>query len=280
MPTNFNNQIIAEFRTSNGRVGGHFEGARLLLLTTTGARTGAPHTTPLGYLPDGARNLIIGSAGGGPKHPDWYHNLVAEPRVSVEDGVFSYDAYAVVLRGDERDSLFARAVEADAGWGAYQDKTDRVLPVVALEAIPGPPRFAGGLPSAAAALTAVHDAFRRELALIRTEVAAAGGGVGAQLRVNCLTLCAGLSGHHTKEDDGLFPYLTGRYPDLNDTMARLRTEHDTIAALLADLQAVLADPAVDPARLLAEVRRLTGEVEAHLRYEEHALIPVLGGGSA
>jgi deazaflavin-dependent oxidoreductase (nitroreductase family) len=71
MPINFNDQIIEEFRANRGQVGGPFEGGRLLLLTTTGARTGRPHTTPLGYLPDGVRRLIIASAGGSPAHPAW-----------------------------------------------------------------------------------------------------------------------------------------------------------------------------------------------------------------
>lgn len=106
MPNDFTQQIIEEFRANDGRVGGPFEGARLLLLTTTGVQSGAPHTTPVGYYPDGAeRVLVIGSAGGAPKHPDWYHNLVANPRVTVEAGVFTYEADAVVLKGAERDRL-------------------------------------------------------------------------------------------------------------------------------------------------------------------------------
>ncbi|WP_329110534.1 nitroreductase family deazaflavin-dependent oxidoreductase [Micromonospora sp. NBC_01699] len=143
MGNDFNQQVIDEFRANSGRVGGWFEGARLILLTTTGARSGAAHTTPLGYLPDGGdRILVIGSAGGAPTHPDWFRNLVADPRATVEDGVFVYDATAAVLTGAERDRVFARAVEADPGWGDYQARTSRVLPVVALRQDPGPPRFA------------------------------------------------------------------------------------------------------------------------------------------
>jgi len=95
MLNDFTAQIIKEFRANAGRVGGPFDGARLLLLTTTGARSGRPHTAVLGYYPDTAnRVLVVGSAGGGPKHPDWYHNLVANPRVTVETGVFTYEAEA------------------------------------------------------------------------------------------------------------------------------------------------------------------------------------------
>jgi deazaflavin-dependent oxidoreductase (nitroreductase family) len=135
MSIDFNQQIIEEFRANGGQVGGPFEGARLLLLTTIGARSGAPHTTPLGYLTDGGeRTLVIASAGGAPNHPDWFHNLVANPRVKVEAGVFTYDAQAVVLEGAERDRIFARAVDADPGWADYQARTKRVIPVVALQA--------------------------------------------------------------------------------------------------------------------------------------------------
>ncbi|WP_199714558.1 nitroreductase/quinone reductase family protein [Micromonospora radicis] len=129
MPNDFNQQIIDEFRANAGRVGGPFEGARLVLLTTTGARTGARHTTPVAYLPDGAeRILVIASAAGAANHPQWYRNLVADPQVTVEDGTFTYPARAQVLTGAERDRLFARAVEADPGWAHYQAKTSRTIP--------------------------------------------------------------------------------------------------------------------------------------------------------
>lgn len=275
MPPDFNQQIIDEFRSNRGRVGGPFEGARLLLLTTTGARSGARHTTPVGYLPDGDRILVIASAAGAPRHPDWFHNLVAHPRVTVEDGTFTYDAQAVVLDGAERDRIFARAVEADPGWGDYQGKTTRVIPVVALHQIPGPPNV--NAESMGAGLKAIHDAFRRELALVRKEVAESGAGVGAQLRINCLTVCQGLHHHHTMEDGTMFPTLDERHPELAAPLARLRAEHQVIAQLLDDLRTLLSsenDP-VEPAVLLAEVERLTTELENHLDYEEQHLIPVL-----
>jgi deazaflavin-dependent oxidoreductase (nitroreductase family) len=278
MPNDFNQQVIDEFRANGGRVGGYFEGARLILLTTTGARSGAAHTTPLGYLPDGGdRILVIGSAGGAPGHPDWYRNLVADPRATVEDGVFVWDATATVLTGADRDRVFARAVEADSGWADYQARTSRVLPVVALAQVPGPPRFAAGAqpPSLATALKLVHDAFRRELALIRAEVAGAGTALGAQLRVNCLTVCRGLGVHHVGEDAAVFPALVERDPALAPTVARLRREHEAIAALVEQLRVLVAADRVEPALVLAEVDRLVAELERHLTYEEEQLIPVL-----
>jgi deazaflavin-dependent oxidoreductase (nitroreductase family) len=273
MPQDFNQQIIDEFRANQGQVA-MFDGARLLLLTTTGARTGAKHTTPVGYLPDGERMLIIASAGGAPKHPAWYHNLLATPRVTVEDGIFTYPADAVVLEGEERDGAFARAVEMDPGWAAYQAKTSRVIPVVALTPLGGPPDGTRG----GDFLVRVHDAFRRELRLIRKEVAASGtGGLGVQLRVNCLTLCRGLHQHHTFEDAGMFPWVEGRHPELALVVDRLREEHGTVSRLLDELQRLLAagEPAAPAAKVLAEVDRLMTELEAHLDYEERELVPIL-----
>jgi deazaflavin-dependent oxidoreductase (nitroreductase family) len=279
MPNDFNQSVIDEFRANGGRVGGWFEGARLLLLTTTGARSGAPHTTPVGYLADGGeRVLVIASAGGAPTNPAWFHNLVANPRLTVEDGVFTYEAEATVLSGAERDAVFARAVEADPGWAAYQEKTTRVIPVVALKQVSvGPPN----VPRASSwgdALRLIHDAFRRELALIRKEVADSGPRLGAQLRVNCLTMCQGLHNHHTGEEAGIFAMLGHRYPELDSALARLRGEHEKIATLLADLQSVISTEGSDPLLVLAEVDRLTKELEDHLAYEEEQLNPLLDAG--
>ncbi|MEU4364889.1 nitroreductase/quinone reductase family protein [Promicromonospora sp. NPDC023987] len=277
MPIDFNQQIIEEFRANHGRVGGPFEGGRLLLLTTTGARSGATHTTPVGYLPDGDRVLVIASAAGAPRHPAWFHNLKANRHVTVENGTFTYDATATVLDGAERDRLFARAAEADPGWAEYQAKTDRVIPVVALEEIPGPPNVDAD--TMGGGLKAIHDAFRRELALVRAEIARSGPRVGAQLRVNCLTVCSGLHHHHTIEREHMFPALGEQHPALAEPLKRLQAEHEAIAELLGDLQTLLADDATpaDPAALLTEVERLTHELEGHLDYEEEHLIPALDG---
>lgn len=277
MPADFNQQVVEEFRANRGRVGGYFEGARLLLLTTTGARSGARHTTPLGYLPDGGdRVLVIGSAGGSPRHPGWVHNLVANPRVVIETGVFTYEADAVVLESGERERAFARAVEADPGWAEYQARTSRVLPVIALTEVAssGPPNFNAS--SAAEALMMIHDAFRGELGLIRKEFAASGGGLGVQLRINCLTLCQGLHNHHTGEGAGMFMALERLHPELEPTLDRLRAEHERIAELLEQLQRTVSAEGVDPLQVLPEVERLADELERHLRYEEEQLIPLLG----
>ncbi|WP_232667914.1 nitroreductase/quinone reductase family protein [Pseudonocardia sp. TRM90224] len=274
MPIDFNQQVIEEFRANEGRVGGNFEGARLLLLTTTGARSGARHTVPLGYLPDGpGRVLVLGTAGGSPRHPAWFHNVKVNPDVTVEAGVFTYDARAVVLDPAARDRAFARAVDDDRGWGDYQSGVTRTIPVVALEEVAaGPPNIANAR-SMGEALQMIHNGFRHELALIRKEVAGAGAGLGAQLRLNCLSLCAGLHSHHEGEEAGMLPALAHRYPELAPEIERLHAEHATVAARVADLQEAIAEN--DPLTVRTEVDRLIDELEAHLAYEEEILLPLL-----
>ncbi len=127
--------IIAEFRANNGKVGGMFEGATLVLLTTTGAKTGKPRTVPLGYLEVGGQALVIASAGGGPANPGWYHNIRHNPMVTVELGAETYPATAVIPPAGERDRLFALAAEAAPGYADYQAGTTRVLPVVTLHRV-------------------------------------------------------------------------------------------------------------------------------------------------
>lgn len=132
----WNDQIIAEFRANAGKVGGAFEGAALLLLTTTGAKSGRAHTNPVMYLADGDRMLIFASNAGGPTHPAWYHNLIAHPRVTVEigtgDDIETYDAVAEAVNGDERDRLYAKQAERTPQFADYQANTTRTIPVVAL----------------------------------------------------------------------------------------------------------------------------------------------------
>ena len=129
----WNRQIIEEFHANEGKVGGPFKGASLLLLTTTGAKSGQRRTTPLVYLPDGNRMVIFASKGGAPTNPDWYHNVVAHPEVTVEAGTETFEATASVVTGEERDRLYAIQAEHSPNFGEYQAKTDRKIPVIALK---------------------------------------------------------------------------------------------------------------------------------------------------
>ena len=124
--------IIEEFRANAGRLGGSWEGRDLLLLTTTGRKSGRPHTKPMVYTRDGDRLLVYASKGGAPSHPDWYLNLAADPHVVVEVGPDRYHAIATPLEGEERDREFAAQAERNPVFGDYERKTSRVIPVVAL----------------------------------------------------------------------------------------------------------------------------------------------------
>lgn len=128
-----NRQVIEEFRASGGKVGGQNANRPLLLLTTIGAKSGKPYTTPVMYLRDGERLAIFATHGGSPTSPDWYHNLVAHPTVTVEIGTESFAAQASVTTGSERDALYARQAEFYPQFAEYQQRTTRRIPVVILE---------------------------------------------------------------------------------------------------------------------------------------------------
>lgn len=130
--SDFNQQIVDEFRANEGRVGGPFAGAAMLLLTTTGAKTGKQTVSPLVYTDDGDRLLIYGSKGGAPTHPVWFHNLKANPEVTVEVGTETFAARAEEITGEERDRLWAAHVKRAPGFGEYEKKTTRTIPVIAL----------------------------------------------------------------------------------------------------------------------------------------------------
>jgi deazaflavin-dependent oxidoreductase (nitroreductase family) len=128
----FNKSIVEEFHANAGVVGGMFEGATLLLLTTTGAKSGNPRLAPLAYLTIDDKMLIIGSKGGADTHPDWVHNLRANPHAHVEVGSDAYDAVARELPRDEHNETWPKVVAVAPGFGEYQAKTDRLIPLFEL----------------------------------------------------------------------------------------------------------------------------------------------------
>ncbi len=131
----FNQRIITEFRANQGKVGGQFAGAPLLLLTTTGAKSGRAITKPLVYTKDGARIVLIASYAGAPKNPAWFVNLVANPVATVELGSERFQARATVTSGEERQRLYKSQAAQMAIFDDYQKKTTRQIPVVVLERI-------------------------------------------------------------------------------------------------------------------------------------------------
>lgn len=128
-----NKSVIEEFRTNGGTVGGPFAHVPLLLLTTIGAKSGKTRINPLAYQADGDRLLIFASKGGTPTHPDWYHNVLKNPEVTVEVGSEKFTAVAEEIKGEERDRLYAKQAELYPNFADYQTKTTRLIPVIALK---------------------------------------------------------------------------------------------------------------------------------------------------
>jgi deazaflavin-dependent oxidoreductase (nitroreductase family) len=131
----FNQRIIEEYRANKGKVGGQFANAPLLLITATGAKTGRKLTFPLAYSRDGERLVIIASKAGAAHNPDWYHNLVANPEITVELGSEKFRARASLVTGEERDRLFQNQARQMPVFNDYQKKTTRQIPVFVLERI-------------------------------------------------------------------------------------------------------------------------------------------------
>jgi deazaflavin-dependent oxidoreductase (nitroreductase family) len=133
--TDFNQGVIEEFRANQGRVGGMFEGMPILLLHHKGARSGAERVTPVAYLEDGGRYVIIASKAGAPAHPHWYHNLKANPETEIEVGTDTFRVVAEEVGRAERDRLYAEMVSRRPQFAEYEEKTARVIPVFALTPI-------------------------------------------------------------------------------------------------------------------------------------------------
>lgn len=131
----FNRRLIEEFRANGGKVGGQFANAPLLLLTTTGAKSGRAHTTPLAYTKDGDRLVVLASKAGSPNNPAWYHNLIAHPEVTIELGSERLKVKAVVAKGEDRQRLFDNQAKQIPVFADYQKKTTRQIPVIVLEKI-------------------------------------------------------------------------------------------------------------------------------------------------
>ena len=132
----WNKAIIEEFRENDGKVGGQFADTPLLLLHTTGAKSGLPRLNPVAYIADGERFVIMASKGGAPTNPDWYYNLVANPEVSVEVGSEQFQARATIAAEPERTRLYEKMATANPGFAEYQRQTTRIIPVIILRRMP------------------------------------------------------------------------------------------------------------------------------------------------
>jgi deazaflavin-dependent oxidoreductase (nitroreductase family) len=131
--TDWNRQVIDEFRANEGRVGGMFAGAPMILIHHIGARSGTERVSPLVYFPqDDGSMVIVASKGGAPDNPDWYHNLKANPKIDVEVGTERFPVVADEIEAPERDPVWAAVVATNPGFGEYQQKTSRTIPLFRL----------------------------------------------------------------------------------------------------------------------------------------------------
>jgi deazaflavin-dependent oxidoreductase (nitroreductase family) len=132
--SDFNTNLIDDLRAHGGHAtSGNFVGRQVLILTTTGARTGEKREIPLAYTVDGDTIVIVASKGGAPAHPAWYHNVVANPNVIVEVNGDRFEATAKVATGDERRRLYDGHVAVHPGFADYEKRTERVIPVIVLQ---------------------------------------------------------------------------------------------------------------------------------------------------
>ena len=131
-PNNWNQAIINEFRANSGNVGGQFAGKPLLLLHTVGAKSGQERINPVACVADGECLVIFASKAGAPTNPDWYHNILAHPLVTVEFGTEQFQAQASIASEPERTRLYHQMVAIMPGFAEYQQKTTRVIPVITL----------------------------------------------------------------------------------------------------------------------------------------------------
>jgi deazaflavin-dependent oxidoreductase (nitroreductase family) len=129
--SDWNREVIEEFRSNGGKVRA-FSRQPLLLLTHTGGKTGTRRTNPLAYFRDGDRFVVVASKGGAPTNPDWYRNLVANPTATIEVGTEELEVTAELARGEERERLWAVITEKNAAFKEYENKTERTIPLIIL----------------------------------------------------------------------------------------------------------------------------------------------------
>lgn len=280
-----NRSIVAEFRAGQGRVGAPFEGGDLLLLTTVGARTGVEQTSPMACFPDPDRLLVVGSAGGSPKHPAWYYNLLAHPLVRVERGAATFGAVAVPTEGTERERLLARILTAAPGYAGYQSRVRRQLPVVAIEGPyqrPRPHDWA----SAADRLLYVHQCIRDELGAVQALATAFAASRASatkpdppvtRLRIaqHCRALRQSVEFHFGGLDTFALTDLERQYPQQRDGIRAVRSGHASVRHLPDDILARVAALGDDAANGPHEVGTMLQALADQLDRDETILVPIL-----
>lgn len=284
----FQRQIIAEFRANNGKMTGMFEGWALAVLTTIGAKTGQPREAILGYLEIDGNGVVVASANGADHNPAWYHNIRKNPIVTVETGKDAYKAIAAIPQGEAHDKLFEQVVAKSPGYGDYQAKTTRQIPVIVLHRIEAAPREER-VKGMGDWIVEVHDWLRGELRTLREQVDKVAEGsattiirpepdLAQQMRTHCLSFCTALRRHHVGEDVAVFPPIAEQFPALAPAVAQLAEQHKVVAELQDSIQALVegfVPGESDPVQLRAELERLSGELESHFDFEEQAVVTAL-----
>lgn len=288
MSNDFHRRLIAEFRANRGALGGMFDGWSLAVLTTTGARTGLPREVLLGYLEIEGNGVVVASANGADRHPGWYHNIRRNPLVTVEVGGEAYQAMAAIPQGAAYKKLFAQVIAEAPGYGDYQAKTTREIPVVVLHRIDERVKGMGDW------LVEVHQWFRAELRALREQADELVNGratvivrpepdLAQEMRTHCLSFCTALRRHHVGEDSVVFPSLAEQFPALAPVIAQLAEQHQVVARLqdsIRELVESFVPGESDPVRLRAELERLAGELGAHFEFEERAVVTALNATAA
>lgn len=286
----FQHQVIAEFRANRGRVGGMFADSTLVLLTTTGTRTGLRRTTPLGYMEVDGQAVLVASANGAPTNPGWYHNIRNNPLVTVELGAETFEAIAAIPTSTERDQLFEKIVDQEPGYGVYQAQTTRIIPVVLLHRV-DPADGVARVRGLGDFIIESHDWLRRELAELLDQVTrlandgaeppvliAPTPGLAQQMRTHCLDFCGALRQHHVGESMGAFPMLAQRFPGLSPVLEKLGEEHQVVARLQERIELLVQEyrpGESDPRVLLTELKGLAAQLESHFEFEEQSIITAL-----
>jgi deazaflavin-dependent oxidoreductase (nitroreductase family) len=280
-----NADVIEEFRANYGRVGGYFQDAALILLSTPGARSGQEHTTPLAAVHEPDRIVVFATNAGAARDPGWLYNIRSHPLVEVEvaaasGGIERFPAHAVELSPQESGRLLDEQARASAPFAFYRDHTARRISAVALRRT-NPPDDPQSRHRAGEYLLRVHAEIRRDMAALRADLVSSRRGgkpvphtLAVELGRRCRTACNTLHGHHTGED-AAFDSFEQQLPHLRSVLDRLRAEHRSVAAALERIQTLLDEEATVPDALVEEYEQLLVDLEEHFDYEETALVPAL-----
>lgn len=280
---------VAIYRRSEGRRAGAAKGVPLLLLTTTGRVSGRTWTRPVGYMRDGQRLVVCGSNGGRGPVPGWAHNLRAHPQAHAQVGPTSVPVTAHELHGEQYDHAWTQLTGRHPVYATYLTRTDRDLPLFALE--PAAAATSGALAAASAArgadvheMVVIHRIFRRHLAEAATIVRTLDDDTPAARRTDVAAhvefLLTGLHNHHVTEDEFLWPRLQSRASPHVELVARMETQHATAADRISTAEASLARWRAEPsqvaaAELATAIDELLETLNEHLDDEEREILPLV-----